>query len=633
MSNMINRPLQIAQVEQSQKLDALEGELSRNYAEQVIEIENLRESNTELFEQLTDLKKRNLELSSSEETRQALELQIEQLRITENTLRIDVALRDTTVTDYEKKLSDARAALAFVHQQKEDLTRKLVNLTDESWEKDLEIESLLKASDAARAHASQFSDEAHAKQSELEKLLADANAENQRAQETHARVMREAQQAHMHESESMQETNSALRQQLSRLTSDRTGLENQLNQLQELNERFSQTLIAREIELERLKREQEEEIGKLNQAASEANSANEQLVLNLASANDSLSRVQIEFDQEKTHTSLLQKALEVERKEKEESKFQFAEMMQKRKLETDDFNKVELELQSKIDTLEGQSTEQIRQLEQASELVSAFEQELESCKSDLKTARISATTSLREARETHGQQVAALRSLESQLNGEINGLRAERASLEKSFNESSESVIKLRAALEAQRTAQSAERRHLEQETERRLAELKARLETEFQKRFEVVLVENNQIRKALNTHDTSIETERKNLQKWQIQLNIREQQLRQTYDTAGNEKAEILRMSKQLANELHLARSNHPLKDYLELTEIELSKLQSQIKGFTSPSPERNALEKSFAQMTQQRNYFRSVLASSQRQLEERAHSVMALAQSAVKA
>jgi hypothetical protein len=110
-------------------------------------------------------------------------------------------------------------------------------------------------------------------------------------------------------------------------------------------------------------------------------------------------------------------------------------------------------------------------------------------------------------------------------------------------------------------------------------------------------------------------------------QLNIRDQQLRYYAEALTREKAALLKAAQQLAHEIRTAGLIHPLKDYLTLTEVEISKLELQLRKTPTLSSERIPLETCFTQMIQQREFLRNLMNETQMALEAKAKKVIQIA------
>lgn len=475
---------------------------------------------------------------------------------------------DRLENELSKRYDEQAIELLTLRRFGDELARKLAKLTDDIWAKDLEIDGLKREVTSDRSEITRLKSENAAHESTLEQ------AKVRFAQlEATMNSTREAALAQADEhAQILCEKQEAHAIELEVLSDARANLEDQISALSAERDR------------------QDSRIEELNQAFDYMKASLEQKL------KDSHRGLQQERDE---HVAALNK-LEAEKSVQAE----------------------------RITELEAECLRQSQQLSEAGDLLTALENELQLGREEIRKTKEHFAAQAREAKLEHTQQVQACKVLEGQLNAEIVSLRAERSNLEKRFRESSEAVGELRAALEIQKTERKAERRHLEIEADRRVADLKAQLESEFERKLQPILKETAEMRLALDTRDNQTEIERKALQKQQVQFNLRDQQLRHASDTFTKERNEIVRMAKQLANELQLARTSHPLKDYLELIEFEVSQLQMQIQTATPGSPEYIKNKDSLAQVTSQRDYLKSVLASSQRQLEERAHKVLAFIQ-----
>ncbi len=105
-----------------------------------------------------------------------------------------------------------------------------------------------------------------------------------------------------------------------------------------------------------------------------------------------------------------------------------------------------------------------------------------------------------------------------------------------------------------------------------------------------------------------------------------RESQLRQYAATLAENKAAFGKQLTALSEEIQMALKAHPLKDYLALTEFELSKLEVQLKTTPMIAPERKQLEGFFKQMIDQRDFLKTVVTESQRRFEAHARTVLTM-------
>ena len=138
---------------------------------------------------------------------------------------------------------------------------------------------------------------------------------------------------------------------------------------------------------------------------------------------------------------------------------------------------------------------------------------------------------------------------------------------------------------------------------------------------------ERDNLRRILDSTGARSESERQDLESLGVQLRQREAQLRQYANNISREKAEVIRCATQLAEEIHSARTLNPLKDYLSLTEFELSRIELQLKKTPTVSLDRPRLEACLSQMHEQREFLKSAIAKSKRQLDEQAASLLKIA------
>ena len=112
-------------------------------------------------------------------------------------------------------------------------------------------------------------------------------------------------------------------------------------------------------------------------------------------------------------------------------------------------------------------------------------------------------------------------------------------------------------------------------------------------------------------------------------QIAAREHQLRHYATAVTEQKAELIRHTKILADEIQTAGKMHPLKDYLQLTDFELSKADVQLRMTLTLSMDRPRLEASVKQLAEQRDFLKAVVEASTKRLDEQAANILALVKS----
>jgi epidermal growth factor receptor substrate 15 len=127
--------------------------------------------------------------------------------------------------------------------------------------------------------------------------------------------------------------------------------------------------------------------------------------------------------------------------------------------------------------------------------------------------------------------------------------------------------------------------------------------------------------------NDQKVKGERAELERLSAQLQQREFQLRTYAASVSEEKSEVLRRARLLADEIRAATTLAPLKDYLALTEFELGKVEILLRKTPVISIERPRLEANFNQMIEQRDFLKTAIANSQRQLDHQAMQLMKIA------
>lgn len=113
------------------------------------------------------------------------------------------------------------------------------------------------------------------------------------------------------------------------------------------------------------------------------------------------------------------------------------------------------------------------------------------------------------------------------------------------------------------------------------------------------------------------------------LELNQFAQNLNTYVEYLNHQKKEVMKISQQLAEELQVLKTIHPLKDYLKATELELTKVELDLKKTPSSSLNRPKVESYLENLFQQRNFLNSLIEASERQMNEQAHSILKIIQS----
>lgn len=232
---------------------------------------------------------------------------------------------------------------------------------------------------------------------------------------------------------------------------------------------------------------------------------------------------------------------------------------------------------NELEQLNSRVIEQDQQLEQARDLIVHFEQALESSQVDLAKTKEDATVQLNESEHLYSQKLETALQQNKDLHAELAKSRNENSSLQTKTLELDRQIDDLRHKIEIQESQFSA-----------------------------------NQ----------------KKLVDWQAQLENREQNFRVVRESLLKEKTDLIRLAKQFVNEIQMAKSTHPFKDYLALTEGELNKLQSLHKSTLVHSSDRVQIEDGLSKLLKKREFLNSVISNSQKQLEERGKSLLELIQ-----
>ncbi len=246
---------------------------------------------------------------------------------------------------------------------------------------------------------------------------------------------------------------------------------------------------------------------------------------------------------------------------------------------------------------------------------------------------------LRRELEAHASRLAnQLAELESKTNLEIISLNtqlqsaraqteAARAAHQQSNYEREEMRARLEFEREEIRTQLTAERDALRANLEEEREDIRARLTSERDAIRQQLEAERENNQRLALIQDDRATNERAELERLKSTLEQREYQLRHYAASVSDEKAEVLRRAKALAEEIKAASTLAPLKDYLALTEFELSKVEAQLRKTPVISVERPRLEANYGQMIEQRDFLKKAITSSQQQLDLQAAQLLKIA------
>lgn len=163
---------------------------------------------------------------------------------------------------------------------------------------------------------------------------------------------------------------------------------------------------------------------------------------------------------------------------------------------------------------------------------------------------------------------------------------------------------------------------------------------SELETKIEALMAENANLRIAMATRNSNVEAEsrefeirsqhrEKQIAAREKQASVREMQLRQYASTVTDQKTELIRQTKVLAEEIQMAAKMHPLKDYLQLTDFELSRAEVQLKLTPTISSDRAKLESHVKQMVEQRDFLRRVVQESEHKFADQANTILELIRS----
>jgi chromosome segregation ATPase len=228
--------------------------------------------------------------------------------------------------------------------------------------------------------------------------------------------------------------------------------------------------------------------------------------------------------------------------------------------------------------------------------------------------------SLRQTFEEQCKQTTEARAQASELKSKAEEQSTLLEERKKSGVELELELLGLRKALESATT-----------EYESEIDSLRAQVKT-FKSQAETAQAEATKLSQSLSqatqSRDFAAKAERERLETWSTQLTVRESQLRNYSTALTKEKSEVLQFSKQIAAEIEMISRTHPLRDYLKVTEFELSKVEVQLKTMPTLAPERKRLEAAINQLVEQREFLRSILAGAEKHFEQQVKNLEKLHQ-----
>jgi hypothetical protein len=102
--------------------------------------------------------------------------------------------------------------------------------------------------------------------------------------------------------------------------------------------------------------------------------------------------------------------------------------------------------------------------------------------------------------------------------------------------------------------------------------------------------------------------------------LEIQSERLRRYAEALNQEKDWIRTTAAQMEEEIRNASTLHPLRDYLVLTEKEVTRVEIELKRTPTSAPQRSSLEDVFGQLVAQREFLRTVMEASEKEAQARA-------------
>lgn len=151
-------------------------------------------------------------------------------------------------------------------------------------------------------------------------------------------------------------------------------------------------------------------------------------------------------------------------------------------------------------------------------------------------------------------------------------------------------------------------------------------LELQFQKKNQMLEAQlqdrhlelENEFQSKLKKLATEVQDQKASLEHAEAERHRREAQLRNYAQALTKEKHELTKEYQRLIDETQSVRALNPLKDYLDLTEFELEKVEIQLKKTPEISNDRPRYEAYLSELVEQRNFLRQILEASQKKLDQ---------------
>ncbi len=512
---------------------------------------------------------------------------------------------DNTIRRLEGAIEEERGKIT---QFRDDHNRKLAKITDVGWEKDLQIESLRKGEIELRKNIERLQQEAVAQERltqgaehqllllKIELATSQGEIEKLKTQCAYESKIRGGDRSM--ETEIVSTLKAQFNNEVVRLKNERMALESQLA-----------SALSSRTELASSLKEQ------FNQDLARAKDERAKVETQLVAAQNEVSSLKYELlqSQSSVHQGRLQteRAVYAARSEVEQ-----ALSVKTVKLQEMEAQKETLEREAKRAQLNEQRIKEDleRIVEKARQTESGLRGEITKLQGECSVLTVQLTA----AKEQISEQ------------------RSGRAALERDLMKANEAVSALRETnlthqgeLQAAKDLAAKHCRNMDHRLRREMAEAEAKIQALVQDVAEckrTVSERDRRIEALLNEQDetvaevTQLKTQLARTSELSTQVGMRENHLRIYANNLNKEKTDVQKIGKQLAQEIRLLSATHPLKDYLAATEFELSKIELQLKTTPTLSADRVKLEECVAQLIEQRDFLKTVLAGSQKQFDRQA-------------
>jgi hypothetical protein len=213
---------------------------------------------------------------------------------------------------------------------------------------------------------------------------------------------------------------------------------------------------------------------------------------------------------------------------------------------------------------------------------------------------------------TQEKDVVRLKNSEEQLQAEVTRLQNQLREMQDSYadfkSKTTSSILGIQE-LSARLTAADREREIMIQQ-------------------FKNLESQNFDLNKELSQKTTAGDSEKDQIKKWINQLSNREIQVRDYIADLDLKRKDFIDRVEKFKMELTVSTALHPLRDFLKVTEYQIDQLQMNLIKVPALSPDRANLETQHENLSEQRNFLKTITNSSREQTEKQIQQLEKLTQ-----